>query len=77
MMRQLKDDFWIDDMSFVLGKQISRCGKGVEGFESLTADNDHQPGTIAYVITGALVKRAKENMGNTLVLEKAQVAVYE
>lgn len=77
MIRQLKDDVWIDGMQFAVGQHISQWGWAVEEVESVAAGDNNQPGTIAYVITGALAKRPKENMNNTLVLEKAEVAVYE
>lgn len=78
MMRQLKDDFWFDDVSLAVGTHTtSEWGMACEVVESLAADDDHPPETIAYVITGALMKRPKENMENILVLEKAEVAVYE
>lgn len=77
MIRQLKDEFWVDCIPSVVGKHISSCGAEAEETESLVADDDQQPGTIAYVITGALMKSPKEDLARILVLEKAQVAVYE
>lgn len=77
MMRQLKDDFKIDDLGAAVGHPISEWNEFAEDEVSVPAPKGTQPGTIAYVITGVLYKSPKENLERTLVLEKAEVAVYE
>lgn len=77
MIRQLKDDFKVDDLAGAVGKPISQWDGIAEDVLSVPARLGGQPGTIAYVITGALIKSPRENPEKDLPLEKAQVAVYE
>lgn len=77
MIRQLKDNFYVHDMLIAAGMFLSDCEYAAEEVESVVAADGQQPGTIAYVITGALVKNPKEDLKRTLWLEKTQVAVYE
>lgn len=76
MLRRMKDNFIVDDLSGALGKPLSEWDELAEEVESVAVDRLHEPGTIAYVIAGALVKIPKENLEKVLVLEKAEVAVY-
>lgn len=76
MIRQLKDDFKVDNLDRAMGKPMSQWDTVAEDVVSVPARRDVQSGTIAYVMTGALVKSPKENLENVLVLEKAEVAVY-
>lgn len=76
IIRQLKDSFWVDDMRRAVGKPISEWDQYVEEMASVAAGRENQPGTIAYVIVGALVKNPRENLEKVLVLEKAEVGVY-
>lgn len=75
-IRQLKDNFWVDDMSRATGKPIAEWEQFAEEMASVPAGNGKQPGTIAYAITGALMKSPRENLEKLLVLEKAEVVVY-
>lgn len=75
-IRQLKDNFWVDDMSRAMGKPIAEWEQFAEEMASVPAGNGKQPGTIAYAITGALMKSPRENLEKLLVLEKAEVVVY-
>lgn len=75
-IRQLKDNFWVDNMASAVGQPISEWDQFTEKMASVPADDDEQSGTIAYVIAGALIKNPKENPEKVLVLEKAEVAVY-
>ena len=77
MIRQLKDDFWVYNLDNAVNKHISRCQKGAEEVESVAAVEGHAVGTVAYAITGALVKCPKEDPKKALVLEKGEVAVFE
>jgi hypothetical protein len=72
MMRQLKDKFWV--YSF---QNQNRCPKSAEEADPVPIVDGQQAGTIAYVVTGALIKRAKEGPKKNLVLEKGEVAVFE
>ncbi|KAL1866882.1 hypothetical protein Daus18300_006585 [Diaporthe australafricana] len=77
MIRQLKDGIWVDSISGAVGQPFSEWKGMAEEMSSVIADKGQKPGSIAYIITGALVKNPKEDLGSRLVLEKAQVAVYE
>lgn len=74
--RQLKDNFWVDGMRRAVGQPVSEWDHLVEEMASVTAGKGKQPGTIAYVIVGALIKYPRENLEKALVLEKAEVGVY-
>lgn len=76
MLRRLKDSFWVDALQRAVDQPISEWGELAEQMAQVQAIDGKQPGTIAYVIAGALVKSPKENLGKSLVLEKAEVAVY-
>lgn len=76
VIRQLKDCFWVDDMRQAVGQPVSEWDHLAEEMASVTAGKEKQPGTIAYVIVGALIKNPRENLEKVLVLEKAEVAVY-
>lgn len=76
MIRQMKDNFIVDDLEGAVGKPLSEWEEFAEEVESVVVDRRHEPGTIAYVIAGALIKNPKENPEKVLVLEKAEVAVY-
>lgn len=76
MIRQMKDNFIVDDLEGAAGKPLSQWEELAEEVESVRVDQRYQPGTIAYVIVGALVKNPPENPDKILVLEKAEVAVY-
>lgn len=76
MLRQSKDNFWIDSMQTAVDQPISEWTEFAEQMANVQVVDGKQPGTIAYVIAGALIKRPKENFGKVLVLEKAEVAVY-
>ncbi|KAI7775463.1 hypothetical protein LA080_006795 [Diaporthe eres] len=75
-IRQLQDNFWVDDMQAAVHQPLSEWDKFTEEVEAVPAGDGKQPGTIAYVIAGALIKNPKENLEMVLVLEKAEVAVY-
>ncbi|KAG8162544.1 hypothetical protein KVR01_008309 [Diaporthe batatas] len=77
MIRQLKDYFNIDNLASTLGKPVSEFEEWAEEFACVPAPAGCQPGTIAYVIHGALMKSPKENLERVLVLQKALVAVFE
>lgn len=77
MIRQLKDDFKVDSLAGAVGKPISQWDRMAEDVLSVPARFGGERGTIAYVITGALIKSPKEDLEKDLPLEKAQVAVYE
>lgn len=76
MIRQLKDDFAVDNLANAVNEHFSQWDWVAEDFVSVPACEDARPGTIAYVVTGALIKRPKENPEKVLVLQKAQVAVF-
>lgn len=76
MLRQSKDNFRIDAMYRAVDQPISDWAEFAEQMANVQVVDGKQPGTIAYVIAGALVKHPKENFGKVLVLEKAEVAVY-
>ncbi|KAK7697957.1 hypothetical protein SLS64_013044 [Diaporthe eres] len=76
IIRQLSDNFWVDNMEAAVGEQVSEWDKFTEEMAAVPAGDGKQPGTIAYVISGALIKNPKENLEKVLVLEKAEVAVY-
>lgn len=75
-IRQLKDNFWVDNMTNAVGQPVSDWDQFTEEMALVPAGDGKQPGTIAYVIAGALIKNPKEDLEKTLVLEKAEVAVY-
>jgi Ribonuclease G/E len=77
MIRQSKDEFKVDVLEDAVNKHISDWDEVAEEIASIPAPPGVEPGTIAYVIAGALVKSPKENLERVLVLEKAEVAVYE
>ncbi|KAI3392446.1 hypothetical protein diail_5690 [Diaporthe ilicicola] len=77
MIRQLKDNVWVEGLSRSVGRPFSDWKKFAEDIASVDVGKDQEPGTIAYVITGALLKSPKEDLEKKLVLEKAEVAVYE
>lgn len=77
IIRQLKDRVFVARMVNAVGKPFSEWDTFVEDMSSVAVDKDQEPGTIAYVISGALLKNPKEDLGKILVLEKAHVAVYE
>lgn len=76
MLRQSKDNFWIDAMHRAVDQPISVWTELAEQMAHVQTVDGKQPGTIAYVIAGALVKSPKGDLGKVLVLEKAEVAVY-
>lgn len=76
MLRKSKDNFRIDAMQKAVDQPISEWTDFAEQMANVQVFDGKQPGTIAYVIAGALVKCPKENLGKVLVLEKAEVAVY-
>lgn len=75
-IRQLRDYFQVDGMERAVGQPITQWDTYAEEMAMVPATDGEQPGTIAYVIVGALTKSPKENMDITLVLVKAEVAVY-
>lgn len=75
-IRQSKDNFWVDNMTETVGEPVSDWDKFTEEMAMVPAGDGKQPGTIAYVIAGALIKNPKEDLEKVLVLEKAEVAVY-
>lgn len=77
MIRQLKDEFKVDFLEDAVNEHISHWDELAEEMASVPAPTGVEPGTIAYVIAGALVKSPKEDLERDLVLEKAEVAVYE
>lgn len=78
LMRKAKDHLYIDDMSGFVGKPMSECESVVdEEASEAVGSTGHKTNTIAYVLTGALMKNPRDNPQETKVLEKAQVAVYE
>ncbi|KAK2596523.1 hypothetical protein N8I77_013410 [Diaporthe amygdali] len=77
MMRQSKDNFRVENMRGAVEEPLSKWEELAEDILSVAADDSHQPGSIAYVITGALLKSPKEDLERNLVLEKAEVAVYK
>lgn len=77
MIRQLKDDFKVNNLASAVGKPISQWEEIAEDVLSIPAWKDNQLGTIAYVIDGALIKSPKENLEKDLVLKKALVAVFQ
>ncbi|ROV88753.1 hypothetical protein VMCG_10061 [Cytospora schulzeri] len=78
LMRRAKDGIYVDNMGTAIGRPISEWETFVEEEASEASDSSYdKPQTIAYVLTGALVKHPKENPREKKVLEKAQVAVYQ
>jgi hypothetical protein len=76
MIRQLQDEFSVDEMDGAVGKPISKWSELAEDIASVPAPTGAHSGTIAYVVTGALIKNPKEHLEQFIVLEKAEVAVY-
>ncbi|KAH8777340.1 hypothetical protein F5883DRAFT_613741 [Diaporthe sp. PMI_573] len=76
MIRQLQDEFSVDEMDGAVGKPISKWSELAEDIASVPAPTGAHSGTIAYVVTGALIKNPKEHFEQFIVLEKAEVAVY-
>jgi hypothetical protein len=78
LMRKAKDDLYIDIMHDALGRPVSEWETFVDEEASEAAEfGEVQSQTIAYIITGALVKYPKENPQEKKVLEKAQAVVYK
>lgn len=76
MIRKAKDDIVVANCEFAVGDPISDHEEVMEEVTFAKADDSHKRGTIAYVICGALMKKPKEDPGQAIVLEKAEVAVY-
>lgn len=76
MIRQMKDNFLVDNLSHAIDEPLSLWEELAEEVEEVEVDKYHRPGTIAYVIMGALVKNPQETLDKVLVLEKAEVGVY-
>ncbi|POS70393.1 hypothetical protein DHEL01_v211216 [Diaporthe helianthi] len=76
-IRRLKDDVEIDKLAGAVYQPISEWADRAEEVVSVPASKNTRPGTIAYVIAGALVKSTKEDPTKDLVLEKAEVAIFE
>lgn len=72
----MKDYVFVDDLDRALGKPVSEWDHFVEEIATAEMSKEKQPGTIAYVIVGALIKNPSESLEKELVLEKAEVAVY-
>lgn len=78
LMRKAKDDLYVDIMDSASGRPISEWETFVDEEASEAAESGEvQSQTIAYIITGALVKHPKENPQEKKVLEKAQAVVYK
>lgn len=76
MMRNAKDEYCVDMLGHAMNKPASEWGELVEEEDSHPAANTEQPDTIAYFMTGALVKLPYGNAENIKVLEKAQAVVF-
>lgn len=77
MMRTANDEYCIDMMSSVLGTPASEWLEFAEEEVSYPVVSEtQQSDTIAYFMTGALVKLPYGNAKDAKVLEKAQAAVY-
>ncbi|KAJ4387859.1 hypothetical protein N0V93_008462 [Gnomoniopsis smithogilvyi] len=75
MMRNAKDEYLIAALPHIVGQPISEHEDVVEEEASQPARSQH-PETVAYLITGALMKRPYGNLEDIKVLEKAQAVVY-
>lgn len=76
MIRQAKDYIVVANCEHAVGEPLSDYDGVMDEVTFAKADDSHKRGTIAYVICGALVKQSKEDPGQVIVLEKAEVAVY-
>lgn len=75
MMRSAKDEYHVDSVSGALEQPISKYEALVEEEASQPASS-HDPETVAYLITGALIKFPNGDIEDRRVLEKAQAVVY-
>lgn len=77
MMRSAKDEYLVKVPHESVGKPISDCENIAEEESSHPGRYyNGKPGTIAYFITGALIKKPYDNPADVKVLEMAQAAVY-
>lgn len=75
MMRNSKDEYVIDTVSHVLNRPIAEHEDIVEEAASQPAYLNH-PETVAFTVTGALMKFPSGNTRDRRVLEKAEAVVY-
>lgn len=77
MMRTAKDEYRVDMLSRAVGKPVSKFDKVADDdFYYPVVLEDEVPNTIAYFVSGALIKIPYENTQDRKILEKAQAAIY-
>lgn len=76
MMRSAKDEYRVNVLPGAIGQPIEEWELAEDEVDYPALKESERPGTIAYIMTGALVKVPYRNAENLKVLEKAEAAVY-
>lgn len=77
LMRTAKDEYRIEVLSGSVDKPYADYeGRAEEEAYHPASSESQKTDTIAYIMTGALVKRPYDNVTDIKVLEKAQAIVY-